>query len=829
MSGLFKSPTISTSDTRINSMRVQTSAYGVPQYLVYGKNRISANMFWYADFKANAHTTTTKSGGKGGKVKTQNTTYTYSASLMLGLCANKVRKIGLIWKDKEQIIDKIESGITFSPIDQLGFEFFDGDNNPKWGYLQTYHPDQALNYPFTAFVAASNYDLGDSASLANHSFEVISGITLSETVHDANPADVIQDLITNPHYGAAPDIEIDNLEEFKTYCAAANLLISPAITEQRPAHEIINEIVEAVNCAIVPSIDGLKIKTYGDAAITGNGVTFVPDLTPVAHLTDDDFMDNNEPVRVQRSRDTDAFNHVQLEYVNRHNQYNTETVEAKDQANIEMFGLRSEESVKFDFFCVPKIARHAAQLRLQRLLYVRNTYQFRLGWNHCRLEPMDIVTLTDYSLGLNQFPVRITAIEEDADGYLDVSAEELAVGTRSAIEYDLQSSDGYQGGSEEPGDVFAPVVFEPPLDLTNGDNQIWIAVAGGSDWGGCNVWASFDNTTYESIGTIYGSARYGNLVNSINASATALQVQLNTSNNQMFSGTVIDAQADATLFKVGDEYANYVDATLLGSGLYELSNVIRGRFQDPIVHAAGENFVRLDKAIFRYTINQNLIGKPIYLKFTSFNGLQAKEQGLDEVAAYTYTLNGGQPASVLGLSLQSPFVGTSFKVQWQQVQGAAKYIVQVWSNGVKLREVETMNVDYSYSIEEANIDGIQRAYTIRVASYANDKMSSFTELNISNPVPAQLSNVHASAGADSITVNWDPSDAPDLKDYAIWLSKTAGFNPDTTQPVWSGFETATTITGLDTTTNYYIRVAARDKWKQATWNYSNQINVTTSD
>lgn len=829
MSGLFKSPTISTSDTRINSMRVQTSAYGVPQYLVYGKNRISANMFWYADFKANAHTTTTKSGGKGGKVKTQNTTYTYSASLMLGLCANKVREIGLIWKDKEQIINKIESGITFSPIDQLGFEFFNGDNNPKWGYLETYHKDQALNYPFTAYVAASNYDMGDSASLANHNFEVISDITFSDTIHDANPADVVEDMIKNQYYGAAPDINIYDLSEFRNYCAAANLLISPAITEQRAAHEIINEIVEAVNCAIVPSVDGLKIKTYGDAAITGNGVTFTPDLTPVVHLTDDDFMDEDEPIRVQRSRDTDAFNHVTLEYVNRHNQYNTETVEAKDQANIEMYGLRSEDSVKLDFFCVPKIARHAAQLRLQRLLYVRNTYEFQLGWNHCRLEPMDIVTLTDFSLGLNQFPVRITAIDEDADGYLNVTAEELAVGTRSAIEYDLQSADGYQGGSEEPGDAYAPVIFEPPLDLTNGDNQIWIAVAGGSDWGGCNVWASFDNTTYESIGTIYGSARYGNLVEAINAQATTLKVQLNSSSNQMYSGTLTDAQADATLFKVGDEYANYIDATLLGSGLYELSGVIRGRFADPIAHAANENFVRLDKAIFRYTINQNLIGKPIYLKFTSFNGLQAKEQGLDEVAAYTYTLNGGQPASVLGLSLQSPFVGTSFKVQWQQVQGAAKYIVQVWADGKKLREVETMNVDYSYTIEEAMTDGLERAYTIRVASVANDQTSSFTELNISNPVPDQLTNVHASAAENAITVNWDPSEASDLKDYAVWVSKTSGFNPENMAPKWTGTDTAVTISELDTTTNYYVRVAARDKWKATAWNYSAQINVTTGD
>jgi len=52
------------------------------------------------------------------------------------------------------------------------------------------------------------------------------------------------------------------------------------------------------------------------------------------------------------------------------------------------------------------------------------------------------------------------------------------------------------------------------------------------------------------------------------------------------------------------------------------------------------------------------------LKFISFNGLERKEQTLDEVTAYSYTLSGGYPAGVKGLSLESPFVGTPFKVQW---------------------------------------------------------------------------------------------------------------------------------------------------------------------
>lgn len=828
MGGVFGGGTVSTSDKRINSMRIQQSAYGLCQPLVYGKNRVAANMFWYGDFTATAHTTTKKQGGKGGGVKTKNTTYTYSASFMLGLCENKIKDIGIIWRDKEQIVPKTEGGIQLKPIDQLGFELFDGDHNPVWGYLPSKHPDQALHYPFLGYVACANYDLGGSASLSNHNFEVISDITFSETIQDANPADVIEDFITNPRYGASPSLQMADLSEFRTYCAATNLLISPALTEQREAFEIINEIVEAVNCAVVPSPDGLKIRSYGDSVVSGNGVTFVPDLEPVYHLTDDDFLGEDQPVRVRRSRDTDAYNHCQIEYVNRFNQYNTETVEAKDQANIEMFGLRTQDPVKHDFFCEPKIASHAVQLLLQRKLYVRNEYEFELGWKYCRLEPMDIVTITDESLGLNRFPVRITRVEEDEDGMLSITAEELAVGSRSAVEYDLQSSNGYQGGNEEPGNVNAPSIFEPPLDLTSGKNQIWVAVSGGINWGGCNVWVSLDNTTYEMVGTIYGSARYGALVSAISANATSMQVQLNTS-SQIFGGTLQDAEVDATLCKVGDEYINYIDATLDGSGRYTLSGMLRGRFNDASSHNAGESFVRIDRAIFEYDFNSNMIGKQIYLKFTSFNGLEQKEETLDEVAAYDYTVTGGTPPSVKGLSLQSAFVGTSFKVQWQATAGATGYVVQIRSGGVLLRTVETTNTDYSYSMEEAKIDGVQRAYTIRVASKNGSITSSFSELNINNAAPPALTSVYTSAAETSITVTWIPSEVPDLKDYQVWVSTTQGFDPETTAPRWTGTKNACMITGLSSTTIYYIRVAARDVWKQTSWNYSAEITQVTAD
>ena len=62
---------------------------------------------------------------------------------------------------------------------------------------------------------------------------------------------------------------------------------------------------------------------------------------------------------------------------------------------------------------------------LQRRAYVRNAYRFKLGIRYALLEPMDIVLLTDAALGLDAAPVRITGIEEDDNGELSVTAEEI--------------------------------------------------------------------------------------------------------------------------------------------------------------------------------------------------------------------------------------------------------------------------------------------------------------------------------------------------------------------------------------------------------------------
>ncbi len=64
-------------------------------------------------------------------------------------------------------------------------------------------------------------------------------------------------------------------------------------------------------------------------------------------------------------------------------------------------GTQKASTITAHEFCEASCAQASAQLILQRMLYIRNTYAFKLSFEYCLLEPMDLVTITDAGLGLN--------------------------------------------------------------------------------------------------------------------------------------------------------------------------------------------------------------------------------------------------------------------------------------------------------------------------------------------------------------------------------------------------------------------------------------------
>ncbi|MDR3471593.1 MAG: phage tail protein, partial [Devosia sp.] len=375
--------------TRYAGIQVQTSALGLNIPVGWGTFRCKCNLVDYLDFKATAQTSS--GGGKGGSSTT--TGYSYSATVILALCEGPIDAITTVY-----VNSKVYTNGSTTALAQAGLSLSTGAvGQAVWSYLTSNHPDHAIGYSGLAICYASNYALDSGASTPNHSFEVVRTASFGVSgTPDADPSLVVADFFTNPRTGVPSWASglLGSLTQYQNYCLAAGLLVSPVIDAQRSASDFLTELLLATNSTCVWSEGLLKFIPYGDTALTGNGKTYTPNTTPVYALNDDDYVVDaagDPPLQVDIMDQSDAYNVVQLEYLDRSNQYNMAIALASDAANIAQYGMRRKDPDTVHCICTPTVAALSAQLFLQRTLYVRAQYKFKLGWMFAILEPGDIL------------------------------------------------------------------------------------------------------------------------------------------------------------------------------------------------------------------------------------------------------------------------------------------------------------------------------------------------------------------------------------------------------------------------------------------------------
>lgn len=605
----------------IADFQINTASYGevVPEIL--GTTRVSGNIIDYEDFTAHEHKTTTRTG-KGGGSKHTDISYTYTVAAAIALCEGPIAGIGKVWKDKE---------VYQYPNESIQLTLFNGAvAQAPWPYMTSKHPDKALPYSGLAYMAGV-VDLGDRGSLPQYNFEVYGKLRDTGDGVDVNPADYIEHVLQS----VGADVQIDGIDNFRAYCKAADILIStPPAQKSAKAQQIINDIAEITNSLVFWSTDRLKIVPLADKPIG----TWTPANQIQYDLTADDFIagTDGQLILYKRKDTSEAYNEATVEFINRANSYEKETVSFEVVADVQRNGLKPASKKSAHYLYTKARAQYYAEQLAMKRLYAKTQYTFRLDWAFCTLEVGDLVTLTDEACQLNKQIVVITAVNEAADGQLEFTAEGKPAGTYAPARYDVHENERpFIDYNQEAPSVNDVAIFQTVGDV--GGNQIFVGVNAPSGWGGCSVWVSDNGENYRRIGSITQQARMGKLKYGFAQNGNFCNVVLNQ--GVLKSGTHIDAERGNTLCWVNGEALSYEGVEVHPNNWFTLRGLVRGQYgTSAINHNADERFVRVDEALFRYPYRKEDIGKTIYLKFTSMNLFGSNEQGLDEVQSYQYTI-----------------------------------------------------------------------------------------------------------------------------------------------------------------------------------------------
>lgn len=622
MGFLFRGRNTTNRADMISDFMINTASYGEVVPEVLGTTRLSGNIIYYDDFTPHEHKTTTRTG-KGGGSKHTEITYTYTVAAAIGLCEGPIQGIGKVWRDKE---------LYDYPNEKIELTAYKGDyGQAPWPYVISKHPEKALPYSGLAYMAGV-VDLGERGSLPQYNFEIKGKLLETGDGVDVNPADYIVHVLKSI---GIDDVNIDGLEHYREYCKAADILIStPPDSRSSKAQTVINDIAEITNSLVFWSTDRLKIVPLADKPIG----TWSPYNQIQYNLTSDDLIpaSDGQLVVYKRKDSSESYNQATVEFINRANGYEKETVAFEIVADVQKNGLKPASKKSAHYLYTKARAQYYAEQLAMKRLYAKNQYTFHLDWAFCRLEPGDLVTLTDELCGLNNQIVVITSVSEAADGQLEITAEGKPPGTYAPAKYNVHENErpfiDYNQAAPSVNDV---AIFQTVGDV--GGNQIFVGVNAPSGWGGCSVWVSDNGENYRRIGSITQQARMGKLKYGFAQNGNFCNVVLNQ--GVLKSGTHVDAERANTLCWINGEALSYENVEVHPNNWFTLQGLVRGQYgTNAINHNADERFVRVDEALFRYPYRKEDIGKTIYLKFTSMNLFGSNEQGLDEVQSYQYTI-----------------------------------------------------------------------------------------------------------------------------------------------------------------------------------------------
>jgi hypothetical protein len=296
---------------------------------------------------------------------------------------------------------------------------------------------------------ARNVFMGYRVGYTQHKVSVFQGIP---DVYDVAPPDISYDILTNAFYGLGLSISYINFPAFEVtsrFCNDNDLLISKVYDQSKQkVLDILRDLIQHHD-GYIGYFNGLighyQIKpetAIATLSTADNDIVIEPDKYPIQ-------MGKKGPRSYQ--------NRVIVQYTKRVDDYVTGTVIADDDVDMTAFGLKPAE-IALDGLCTYTRAYYMAWLGLEKEMVNPETISFTLGPKNLGLKPGDVITVTDITMELTTFKIRILSLSEDDSYRIAIEAlEELDnIGNYISI----------GGNDATPGNA-APDLYATPLPVIN--------------------------------------------------------------------------------------------------------------------------------------------------------------------------------------------------------------------------------------------------------------------------------------------------------------------------------------------------------------------------
>lgn len=417
---------------------------------------------------------------------------------------------------------------------------------------------------------------------------------------DANPANIIYDLLTNTVYGMGFPASMIQTSDFVAAghkLAREGLGMSMVLDKQDSFDAIIADIQKVVDCVVFvdPSTGLWRLKLVRkdynlDTMTDGDGL-------PLLQIGPDDYLDKTRDY--QRSNWMDVANHVTVQYMDRSAGYVARVIQAQDAGNYQVQGELVSVANTYNSVTTKETAQLLALRDLTVVSQPLAKLNQKLNRRAWKLRPGSVYVLTDPELGIYNQAIRVLKIGYGTleDRAISVECVEDVFGLPDTV-YVPPDSTWVDPAVVPPSAPTAAALLEPPFPLlgTTEARAVMVLAARGANASTLNIYTADAGGALHETG-VFLSNKAGGYTGSAQLSA-ALVVEERTTSivvqgdidfdlaDVVASGVV--RSGTGNLLVIDGEVLQFGSASENDDGTWTLYDLWRGVLDTvPAAHAVG--------------------------------------------------------------------------------------------------------------------------------------------------------------------------------------------------------------------------------------------------